>query len=208
VTETHSERRALELVLGRDAARLVTRAPGGWRTLSARELEALGLSAKVQDKVLALQELILRGYPELSEHRFVCSDDVGRVYGERLGALDHEVVLALAVDGLNRLIQEFEVASGGRHGAAVSPADVFRPLIRAGASAFLLVHNHPASGDPTPSREDIVMTKALSAAGALVGIPLLDHVVIGGRGGGFTSLVHIISENIHESRSAHAAVSA
>lgn len=207
MTDAHGERRALEPLLGREVARLVTRAPGGWRTLSARELEALGLSTRAQRKVLALHELVRCGFPRLSVEKFLSADDVGRVYGERLGGLDHEVVLALAVDGRNHLIQEFEVASGGRHGAAVTPADVLRPLIRAGASALLLLHNHP-SGDATPSHEDIVMTKALSAAGTLVGIPLLDHVVIGGRGGGYTSLSHIITENPHESRCTHAALPA
>lgn len=85
------------------------------------------------------------------------------------------------------MLGEFEVAQGGRHGAAVTAADVLRPVIRAAGSAFILVHNHP-SGDPTPSSEDIHMTKALRNAGLVVGVPLLDHIVIGARGGGYVSL--------------------
>ena len=51
------------------------------------------------------------------------------------------------------------------------------PALRDGASAIVLVHNHP-SGDPTPSPEDIAMTRAVRAAGELVGVPLIDHVVV------------------------------
>ncbi len=59
--------------------------------------------------------------------------------------------------------------------------DVLSPALRDGASAIVLVHNHP-SGDPTPSPEDIAMTRAVRSAGELVGIPLIDHVVVA-RGG-------------------------
>jgi DNA repair protein RadC len=55
---------------------------------------------------------------------------------------------------------------------------VFRPLIRCAAAAAIVAHNHP-SGDPTPSPEDYALTRRLRAVGDLVGIPLLDHVVIG-----------------------------
>jgi DNA repair protein RadC len=104
-----------------------------------------------------------------------------------LEGLEHEVVMAVALNGQNRVLGEFEVSKGGRHGAALTIADVFRPLIRAGASAALLIHNHP-SGDPTPSPEDRLVTRAVKQAGDLIGIPLLDHVIVGARGGGCVSL--------------------
>ena len=105
-------------------------------------------------------------------------------------------MLAVALDGRNQVIAEIELSSGGLHGAAVTPADVFRPLIRCGASAFIVVHNHP-SGDPTPSREDVAMTRALESVAALVGIQLLDHVIVAGRGGGWRT-VHEFTEKQHE----------
>ncbi len=67
------------------------------------------------------------------------------------------------------------------------PADVLRPMIRVGASGFILVHNHPSS-DATPSDQDIELTENLVRAGAVVGIHLVDHVVIGARGGGYASV--------------------
>jgi DNA repair protein RadC len=70
-------------------------------------------------------------------------------------------------------------------GVEIHPRDVFRPLIQMGAVAVIFVHNHP-SGDPTPSRADIDITSRLREVGDLVGIPVLDHVIIGEQG--FSSL--------------------
>jgi DNA repair protein RadC len=62
----------------------------------------------------------------------------------------------------------------------VSPSDVFREAIREGAVSLVVVHNHP-SGDPTPSAEDVLVTDRLVAAGKLLDVPLLDHIIIGER---------------------------
>jgi DNA repair protein RadC len=99
----------------------------------------------------------------------------------RLARLDHEQVWLLVLDGRNRLRSAQRVAQGGLHGCALTPGDVLRPAVREGGSAFVLVHNHP-SGDPAPSREDVAMTRLVAAAGELLGVPLLDHVIVA-RGG-------------------------
>lgn len=184
---TFPEVELMALLVGDAAARKVCTAPGGWRTLSEAELEQRRLRPHARGVVLALQALTQRPFVELPAGKLCDATSVGAFYGARLGDLDHEVVLAVAVDGQNRVLGEFKVARGGRHGAAVTAADVLRPVIRAAGSAFILVHNHP-SGDPTPSADDIQMTKALCNAGLVVGVPLLDHIVIGARGGGFASL--------------------
>ncbi len=178
-------------VLGREElARALACVPGGWRTQSEHELRALGLGEQERKSVLCLQELVRRSYPELPVERFACSADIARVYGARLGGLVSEIMLAVALDGRNNLVAELEVAVGGAHGLSVTARDILRPLIRAGASAFVLVHNHPAS-DPTPSAEDIAMTRTIAVGAELVGIPLVDHVVVGARGGGFASLLDL-----------------
>ena len=184
---TFPEVELLTLLVGDLAARKVCAAPGGWRTLSEAELEQLRLRPRAKGVVLALQALTHQAFVELPIGKLCDAASVAAFYGQRLGELDYEVVLAVAIDGKNRVLGEFEVARGGRHGAAVTAADVLRPVIRAAGSAFILVHNHP-SGDPTPSSEDIQMTKALRNAGLVVGVPLLDHLVIGARGGGYASL--------------------
>jgi DNA repair protein RadC len=95
----------------------------------------------------------------------------------RLGSLDHEELWMLALDGNNRLRAARRVASGGLHGMYVSARDPLRFALREGASAFILVHNHP-SGDPTPSAEDVTFTASVAAAARVVSTPLLDHVVV------------------------------
>jgi DNA repair protein RadC len=76
-----------------------------------------------------------------------------------------------------RVEAEWCVARGGLHGCGLLPADVLRPVLRSATSAFILVHNHP-SGDPTPSRDDVLMTRALQQACLTVGVTLVDHVIV------------------------------
>lgn len=196
------ELKELTDVLGAEAALALSTCPGGWRSASHEELKGMGVPV---DAVRALQRLVRHGYPALPRHRFTRPEDVAQVYGQRLGGLDREVIVAVALDGRNNLIAELELASGGHHGIALTPDCVFRPLIRSGAAAFILVHNHP-SGDPTPSAEDIAMTRALSSLAAVVGIELLDHIVVGARGGGWASVFEHMGE-LDEERSARSAVS-
>jgi DNA repair protein RadC len=70
------------------------------------------------------------------------------------------------------------VAAGGLHGLSVSARDPLRVALREGASAFILVHNHP-SGDPTPSLEDVEFTDRIARAADIVATPLIDHVIVG-----------------------------
>ncbi|CAN5835852.1 DNA repair protein RadC [soil metagenome] len=113
------------------------------------------------------------------------SADVAAWAVPRLGALDHEELWLLALDGRGRVRAVRCVAKGGLHGMGVRPADPLRIALRAAASGFVLVHNHP-SGDPSPSHEDLVFTRRVAAAAAVVGVPLLDHVVVAA--GGFASV--------------------
>lgn len=99
----------------------------------------------------------------------------------RLAALDHEEVWLLMLDGRNGLKAVQRIAQGGQHGCALTARDILRPAVRDGASAIVLVHNHP-SGDPSPSPEDVTMTRAVAVACEVVGIPLLDHVVVARQG--------------------------
>ena len=94
-----------------------------------------------------------------------------------LVALDHEELWVLALDGAHGLRGAHRVAMGGLHGVHVSPCDPLRAALREGASAFVLVHNHP-SGDPTPSRQDIEFTARMEQAAQIVATPLVDHVIV------------------------------
>ncbi|HLM76257.1 MAG TPA: DNA repair protein RadC [Polyangiaceae bacterium] len=109
------------------------------------------------------------------------SASVAAYFMPRLCHLDHEELWVIALDGRNAVRGTRRVAQGGLHGCSVAPRDILRAALADAASAILLVHNHP-SADPTPSMEDLAMTRAVAEAAAVVGMPLLDHVIIGASG--------------------------
>jgi DNA repair protein RadC len=94
-----------------------------------------------------------------------------------LPQLARETFWVLLLDGRNRLRDELCVSVGTLTAALVHPREVFGPAVRSGAASVILVHNHP-SGDPTPSAEDVDLTRRLVQAGDLIGISVLDHVIV------------------------------
>jgi DNA repair protein RadC len=119
---------------------------------------------------------------EVAHHRrrLRSAGDVYRCVAPRLAGVSQEVFFVVGVDIRNGVLDVVEVARGGIANVDVHPREVFRPLIRMAAAGGLLVHNHP-SGDPTPSPQDLAVTARLREVGRLLGIPIIDHVVIGGR---------------------------
>ena len=91
---------------------------------------------------------------------------------------DRERFLTLALDTRKHLLGVETVSVGTLTASLVHPREIFKALILANAESFICVHNHP-SGDPTPSAEDHTVTRRLKEAGALLGIPLLDHIILG-----------------------------
>lgn len=109
--------------------------------------------------------------------RIQSADDVFALLRPRIAALRQEVFFVIAIDARGQWIADFEVARGSVMSVEVFPREIFRPLIRVAAAAGVIAHNHP-SGDPTPSPEDILLTRRLREAAAIIGIPLVDHVVV------------------------------
>lgn len=99
---------------------------------------------------------------------------------------DRERFLTLILDGKNRVVAIDEVAVGTATAALVHPREILKTVLLANGVSIILVHNHP-SGDPTPSEEDLALTRRIKAAAELMGIRFLDHVVLGD--GCFRSLV-------------------
>jgi DNA repair protein RadC len=110
-----------------------------------------------------------------------CGADVYRRLWPRTVGRMQEVFYVIGIDARNTVVTEVEIARGHLTSVDVHPREVFRPLIRAAAAAGVVVHNHP-SGDPTPSPQDLDLTQRLKDAGALLGIPIIDHVVMADSG--------------------------
>jgi len=108
-------------------------------------------------------------------------EDVFLHFHARLRDMPHEQFHLLLLDGRHRVLREIMASRGTLTASLVHPREVFRPALREGAAALVVVHNHP-SGDPGPSHEDREVTRRLVQAGALLGVPLLDHVVVAERG--------------------------
>jgi DNA repair protein RadC len=94
---------------------------------------------------------------------------------------DREHFVTFDLDVRHRLIERRLVAIGTLTGVAVHPREVFRGAIVNGAAAIIIAHNHPR-GDPTPSRQDLELTRRIKEVGELCGIQVLDHLVVGAQG--------------------------
>lgn len=187
--KTLSDSELIELVLGggeatRDLSNRLVFHLGGLRAMSTASLTAVaevdGIGRVKAARLLAAFEAGRRALLAAleSEPIFIngaeCVADWAR---PRLGALHHEEVWVLCLDGRNRLRAARRVAQGGLHGCALTVKDVFRPAMSNAASAIVLVHNHP-SGCADPSQEDVSMTRDLALAANVLGVALLDHVIV------------------------------
>jgi DNA repair protein RadC len=105
-------------------------------------------------------------------------DDAANILLYEMGALEQEHLRVLLLDTRNKLIRVSEVYRGSLNASLIRMGEVFRDAVRYNAAAVIVVHNHP-SGDPTPSPEDVRVTKGMVEAGKLLDIEVLDHIVIG-----------------------------
>jgi DNA repair protein RadC len=109
---------------------------------------------------------------------FSSSHAVYSYFAPRLKNLKKEIFLCALLDAKNRFMQEVKVSEGTLTNSPIHPREAFKEAVRESAASVIFVHNHP-SGDPTPSRDDIVITERLKNAGEIMGISVLDHVIIG-----------------------------
>lgn len=117
----------------------------------------------------------LTGTKRLNVH---APKDVANCYMSEMRFLDKENFKVLYLNTKNEIIKDENVSVGSLNASIVHPREVFKPAIIYSSNAVILMHNHP-SGNPSPSQEDIQITKRLSEAGELIGIKVLDHIVIG-----------------------------
>lgn len=166
------------------AGQLLHGADGSLRRLASAtpsELAAVpGIGPAVAARVCAALELGRRLAREgpLELARIRGPRDVYDRCAPGLRDQSQEEFRVLIMNTQHAVVRELVITRGTLDTSVVHPREVFRAAITANAAALILVHNHP-SGDPTPSPEDRVVTRQLAEAGRLLGIPVLDHVVVG-----------------------------
>jgi DNA repair protein RadC len=162
----------------------VVRAAGGVAPLSrsspAELAQSTGVGPARAARLAAAFELGRRAVETSGRHRrpLRSAEDVHRCIAPRLAGVSQEIAFVIGVDTRNALLDVVEIARGTVVEVQIHPREVFRPLIRMAAAGGVLVHNHP-SGDPAPSAHDCLLTSQLREVGRVVGIPIIDHVVIG-----------------------------
>jgi len=162
------------------------RADGGaaLRRISAASLAEMrgvsGIGEAKATRIAAAFELGRRAACESrpERERIRSASDVYQQLRMRMRDLAHEEFHVLLLNTQNMVLRHLQVTRGTLDASLVHPREVFRAAIAEAAASVIVVHNHP-SGDPTPSAEDRAVTRQLRAAGGIVGIEVLDHVIIG-----------------------------
>ena len=155
------------------------------------EKRILGIGPVKALELTAAFELVRRGFEPMADdvrqRRIATSEDAWAVFKRALALGDEqENFFVLPLDSSKHpLCEAVRVTRGTLDGSPVHVREVFKDAIKWGAHAVMVAHNHP-SGDSTPSQDDIVLTRSLVDASTVVGIPLLDHLVLGN--GRFVSL--------------------
>jgi len=141
------------------------------------EIKGIGPAKAVQ--ILAMVELSRRLSVQGAPPRSIRSpEDVRSLLLERLRHEEREHFFTVLLNTKNHCLGIEEVSVGSLNSSIVHPREVFRAAIKRSAAALIIAHNHP-SGDCTPSREDMEVTRRLTEAGRLLGIDVLDHVIFG-----------------------------
>jgi DNA repair protein RadC len=173
-------------VAGRDAVEVSTAVLtrfGGLLGLARADLEEIaaehGIGTVRAMRILAAMEAGRRSLRPADPPRQVrSSQDVWDWFSPSLAARREEELHGIYLDRRHRVLAHHALTRGCDGYTVVEARQVFRPAVAVGASAVVLVHNHP-SGDPTPSQADREVTRRIAAAGVSLGISLADHVIVG-----------------------------
>lgn len=167
-----------------DIADEIIHKSGGIRMLAEYSLEELvafeGIGRAKACVILAAVELgsRLAASSQITTGRIKDARDVADVFLEKLRYMKKECFESLLLDAKGNIISCELISMGDLMSSPVHPRETFQAAVKRGAAAVILVHNHP-SGDPTPSDDDIKITKRLKEAGDILGISVLDHVIVG-----------------------------
>lgn len=149
-----------------------------WTYEQLLQFKGIGKVKAIQ--ILCLSELAKRLAKASAgkELDFSAPSTIARYYMEEMRHQKQERILLLLLNTKSRLIGESEVSKGTVNASIISPRELFVEALQKNAVSIILLHNHP-SGDPEPSREDVLVTRRVLEAGRMIGVELLDHIIIG-----------------------------
>lgn len=149
-----------------------------WSMEQLLQIRGIGKVKAIQ--ILCLSELAKRLSKAEAQSglNFSAPETIAQYYMEDMRHRKKEALKLLLLNMKTKLIGESELSLGTINTTLISPREVFAEALRRNAAAVILLHNHP-SGDPTPSREDVLATRRVIDAGKIIGIELLDHIIIG-----------------------------
>ena len=153
----------------------------GLNYLTLKELTQIkGVGRVKAIELLCLTEITKRMSKEIQKEslKLVTPKTVADYYMQDMRHLTREQVKLLMMDSKNKMIKDIVISEGTVNTSLMPTREVFIYALKYEAVNIILLHNHP-SGDPSPSAEDIRATKRLAEAGALIGISLMDHIIIG-----------------------------
>lgn len=149
--------------------------------LTLEKLKAIkGVGTVKATQILCLSELAKRLAKASAKESLIFTEPstIAEYYMEDMRHRKQEYMKLLMLNTKSKLIGETDISKGTVNASLVSPRELFIEALEKNAVSIILMHNHP-SGDPTPSKEDLFVTKRVKDAGDLIGIELLDHIIIG-----------------------------
>lgn len=140
----------------------------------------LGFSQTQATKIQSVFELArrLETFIEEPKRKISSPKDVYAFMYPKYRKVKKEKFVTLYLDTKNQILKEETVSIGSLNASIVYPREVFKSALELSSASIMVIHNHP-SGDPSPSREDIMVTEKLCDGGKLLGIDILDHIIIG-----------------------------
>lgn len=151
------------------------------KQITVEELTAIkGIGNAKAVQILAAVELGIRLYQMQTENKYCIRspEDAAAYVMAELSQLKQEHFLALFLNVKNEVLHKQTIFIGSLNSSIVHPREIFREAVKRSAASIIVMHNHP-SGNPSPSPEDIEVTKRLVEAGSIMGIDIIDHIIIG-----------------------------
>lgn len=167
------------------SAQILMQTGGLDKLLNSNQNDLIGIKGIGRVKaaqILALGEVCRRymGYKSIKTLKVTSPINVVDIFMEEMRVLNKEYLKVIVLDTKKNIITIKDISIGSLNSSIVHPREVFIEAIKSGGDSIIICHNHP-SGDPTPSKNDIQVTKRLCECGKLMGIDLVDHIIIGDR---------------------------